>query len=334
MTHIAIIGAGSWGTALAQAMARGGRDVGLFARDPALARRLQRDRLNPAYLPGVVLGPSIRVADDLGDTLDGADVAILAVPTRGMAETAERCRDLLPPGCVVVSAAKGFERGTGETMTRMLARVLDGGAGARVAALSGPNIAVEIARGLLAATVVACADAEVRATVRDALSTDGLRVYGNADVVGVEVGGALKNVVAIGAGICDGLGAGDNGKAALITRGLAEMTRVGVAMGALPATFAGLTGLGDCMVTCMSPHSRNRRLGEAIGRGASLAEVEAGMFQVAEGVGAARTAVELGRRLGVETPLADAVEAVLFQGVPVAEAIAALMHRDARDELG
>lgn len=332
--RVAVIGAGSWGTALAQALALGGREVRLVARDPALAARISRDRVNPAYLPGIPLSTAIRAGDDMGAALEGADVAILAVPSLAMAATAERCRDLLPSGCSVVSAAKGFERETGATMTQLLARVLGDGGGERVAALSGPNIAGEIARGLLAATVVAAGTAAARASIRDALSTPALRVYSNADVVGVEVGGALKNVVAIAAGICDGLGAGDNGKAALVTRGLAEMTRLGVAMGASALTFAGLTGLGDCVVTCMSPHSRNRRLGEAIGRGASLAEVEAGMFQVAEGVGAARTAQELGRRLGVETPIADAVCAVLFEGVEVARAISALMQRDTREELG
>lgn len=332
--RIAVIGAGSWGTALAQALARGGKDVRLWARDPALVARIDSDRVNPAYLPGVALSSSIRVTRDMAEALDGAGVAILAVPTHGMAATAAMCASALASSCAVVSAAKGLDAATGRTMTEVLVDTLGGEVADRVAALTGPNIAMEIARGLLAATVVGCADASVRAHVRDALVTSRLRVYGNADVLGVQIGGALKNVVAIAAGICDGLGAGDNGKAAIMTRGIAEMTRVGIAVGASALTFAGLSGVGDCAVTCMSPLSRNRRLGEAIGRGASLEEARAGMFQVAEGVNAARATRELGRRLGVETPIADAVSAVLFDGVPVIDAIAELMHRDARDELG
>jgi glycerol-3-phosphate dehydrogenase (NAD(P)+) len=331
---LAVVGAGSWGTALSQALAISGKSVRLWARDATLAARIARDRVNPAYLPGIPLSRAIHVTDDIGAALDGADVAIVAVPTHGMAATAKLCAPYIGTECAVVSAAKGLEMSTGATMTELLERILGGGASPRLAALSGPNIAMEIARGLLAATVVGCADASVRAEVRDALSTPRLRVYGNVDVAGVQLGGALKNVVAIAAGICDGLGAGDNGKAAIMTRGIAEMTRVGVAAGASPLTFAGLTGLGDCAVTCMSPLSRNRRLGEAIGRGATLAEAAAGMFQVAEGVNAARATRELGRRLGVETPIADAVCAVLFDGVPVGAAVAELMHRDARDELG
>jgi glycerol-3-phosphate dehydrogenase (NAD(P)+) len=332
--RIAVIGAGAWGTALAQALARGGRDVCIWARDPTLAARLDRDRVNPAYLPGIPLSLSIRVAKIVEEAFDGAEVAILAVPTHGMATTASLCADAIGDDCAIVSAAKGLDAATGATMTQVLVGALGDRVSNRVAALSGPNIAMEIARGLLAATVVGCADAAVRSQVRDALLTSRLRAYGNADVRGVEFGGALKNVVAIAAGICDGLGAGDNGKAAVMTRGIAEMTRVGVAAGASPLTFAGLSGVGDCAVTCMSPLSRNRRLGEAIGRGASLEEARAGMFQVAEGVNAARATRDLGRRLGVETPIADAVSAVLFDGVPVIDAIAELMHRDARDELG
>ena len=331
---IAVVGAGAWGTALAQALALGGREVRLWARDPALAARIDRDRVNPAYLPGVPLSRAICVTRHVDEALDGVAVALLAVPTHGMAATASMCSGAIGDGCAVVSAAKGLDAATGRTMTELLVDALGDRRAAWVAALSGPNIAMEIARGLLAATVVGCEDATVRAQVRDALLTSRLRVYSNADVIGVQIGGALKNVVAIAAGICDGFGAGDNGKAAIMTRGIAEMTRVGIASGASPLTFAGLSGIGDCAVTCMSPLSRNRRLGEAIGRGASLEEARAGMFQVAEGVNAARATRDLGRRLGVETPIADAVSAVLFDGVPVIDAIAELMHRDARDELG
>jgi glycerol-3-phosphate dehydrogenase (NAD(P)+) len=329
---IAVVGAGAWGTALAQVLAAGGKPVSLWARDPALRRRLERERRNPAYLPGVPLDAAIRAGADLDESLRGAEVVILAVPTHGLRETAQHCMPHLPPGCAVVSAAKGFEAASQLRMSEVLAEVVGEG-GSRVAAMSGPNIAIEVARGLPAATVVASADASVAARVRDACTGARLRVYSNADLVGVEYGGALKNVVAIAAGICDGLGAGDNGKAALMTRGLAEMARLGVRAGAAPMTFAGLTGLGDLVVTCMSPHSRNRRLGEAIARGQTLAEVSAGMFQVAEGVNAARAAAVLAERMDVEMPIVREICSVLFDAKPIADALGDLMSRGARDEL-
>lgn len=330
---IGVLGAGSWGTALASVLAASGRAVTLWARDPALALRLRTERRNPAYLPGVPLSPDVRVAGSLDEALLGARIVVLAVPTHGMRATVERCRPLLEPGCAVVSAAKGFETGTGMTMTQVLVDVLGPSWANRVAALSGPNIAMEIARGLPAATVVASRSEATAAMVRDACTGERLRVYSTSDVVGVEYGGALKNVVAIAAGVCDGTGSGDNGKAALITRGLAEMARLGVRAGAQPLTFAGLTGLGDCMVTCFSPYSRNRRLGEAIGRGQTLREVEAGMFMVAEGVNAARVAQGLASEAGVEMPIVAEVCAVLFEEKPILAAFADLMRRGARDEL-
>ena len=200
-------------------------------------------------------------------------------------------------------------------------------------ALSGPTIAVELARGLPAAAVVAGLDAAAAETVRDLLTGSQLRVYSSPDLLGVEFGGAVKNVVAIAAGICDGLGVGDNGKAAIITRGLAEMARLGVAAGARPLTFAGLTGLGDCILTCASPHSRNRRLGEALARGRSLNEIVASTPMIAEGVNATRAAVRLAARHGVEMPIATEVHAVLFEGKPIGEAVSDLMRRGAADEL-
>ena len=330
---IAVVGAGAWGTALAQVLATGGRPVSLWARDPALGRRIERERRNPAYLPGIPLHRGIRAGADLGESVDGAEVVILAVPTHGLRELAARCAPRLAPGCALVSAAKGFEADTQLRMSEVLAAVVGEGSGLGVAAISGPNIAIEVARGLPAATVVAAADAAVAARVRDACTGTRLRVYSTSDLVGVEYGGALKNVVAIAAGICDGVGAGDNGKAALITRGIAEMARLGVRAGAVPMTFAGLTGLGDLVVTCMSPHSRNRRLGEAIARGQSLAEVSAGMFQVAEGVNAARAAAVLAARMGVEMPIVAEICAVLFDAKPIPEALGDLMSRGARSEL-
>lgn len=330
---IAVIGAGAWGTGLAQVLARAGKPVRLWARDPGLAARVARERRNPAYLPGISLSADIEVTAELDRALVGASLVILAVPTHGMRVTVERCRPLLSKSASVVSAAKGFELDTGLTMTEVVVQVLGEPARPRVAAISGPNIAPEIARGLPAATVVACPSPHTGALVRDMCNGTTLRFYSSEDIVGVEYGGALKNVVAIAAGICDGVGVGDNGKAALITRGIAEMARLGVRAGASPLTFAGLTGLGDCVVTCTSAQSRNRQLGDAIGKGKSLADVEAGMFQVAEGVNAARAARVLAERCGVEMPIVSQVCEVLFEGKSIATALGDLMRRGARDEL-
>ena len=330
---IAVVGAGSWGTALAQVFAAAERPVSLWARDPALAQAIASTRHNPRYLTDVRLHDGVAVTDSLADVLRGAELALLAVPTVGLRDIASACAPLLPPGCPVVSAAKGFEGSSARRMSEVLVEVLGVGAASRVAVMSGPNIAPEIAGGLPAATVVASPSVDTAAHVRDLLTGPQLRVYSNDDLVGVEYGGALKNVVAIAAGIADGVGAGDNGKAALITRGLAEMARLGVRAGARPLTFAGLTGLGDCVVTCMSPLSRNRRLGEAIGRGMTLEEAEARTHMVAEGVTTARVAARLAVQHGVEMPIVTEVCAVLFDRKPIGDALADLMSRGARDEL-
>jgi glycerol-3-phosphate dehydrogenase (NAD(P)+) len=330
---IAVIGAGQWGTALSQAFAVAGHDVALWARNPELAATLASTRVNEAYLPELILDDAVQVSGELAEVLDGATTAILAVPTGGLRAVAHSCLPLLDEKCAVVSAAKGFEGDTSRRMSEVLTEVLGPGAESRVAVMSGPNIAPEIARGLPAATVVASADPDTAARVRDELTGPQLRVYSNDDMIGVEHGGALKNVVAIAAGIADGVGAGDNGKAALITRGIAEMARLGVRAGARPLTFAGLTGLGDCVVTCMSPLSRNRRLGEAIGRGLSLKEAQSRTHMIAEGVTTARVAAGLALRLDVEMPIVTEVCAVLFDDKPIAEALADLMRRGARDEL-
>jgi glycerol-3-phosphate dehydrogenase (NAD(P)+) len=303
----------------------------LWARNPEVAAALATTRRNPNYLPGMTLHPAVEVTADLDCAIAGHDLVLLAVPTHGMRAIAGRIGPSLAGGCPVVSAAKGFERSTGLTMTNVLGEVL--GADAPVAAMSGPNIASEIAAGMPAATVIASADPELAAVVRDACSGPKLRVYSSTDPIGVEYGGALKNVIAIAAGIGDGIGAGDNGKAALMTRGLAEMARLGQAAGADPRTFTGLTGVGDCIVTCMSPHSRNRRLGELIGRGVDLVAAQSETMMIAEGVNAARAAAELGRDAGVEMPVVDQVCAILFDGKPVRTALGELMSRGARAEI-
>ena len=331
--RIAVVGAGSWGTALAHTLAgAAGHEVSLWARHPALAAAIAETRHNPAYLTEIELPVSIRVDDDLGRVLKGAAIAILAVPTHGMRNIATLAQPYLSDTTVVVSAAKGFEELSGHTMTAVLSEVLGSWARQRIVALSGPNIAVEIARGLPAATVVAGED-EAVTFVRDQCTSATLRFYSTADCTGVEYAGALKNVVAIAAGACDGMRAGDNGKAAIITRGIAEMARLGISAGAHVTTFAGLAGLGDCVVTCMSPHSRNRQLGEAIARGESLEQALARINMVVEGVGATKVAVRMARTTGVDMPITQQVHAALFEGKPVVAALAALMSRDPAEEV-
>jgi glycerol-3-phosphate dehydrogenase (NAD(P)+) len=329
--RVAVVGAGSWGTALAQSLSTAGCEVHLWARDPALAGTIRSSRRHPWALPGIELNAAVRVDEGLADALVGAEVAILAVPSHGMRDTAIAAAGALGDA-IVVSAAKGFELRTGLTMTAVLAEVLSG-RGAPIAALSGPNIAIEVARGLPAATVVATLDRDAAGVVRDGCNGGPLRFYSSDDVIGVEYAGALKNVVAIAAGVCDGIGAGDNGKAAVITRGLTEIARLGVRAGAHVMTFAGLAGLGDCIVTCTSPHSRNRGLGEAIGRGAPPHEAIAASQMVVEGVNATKAALLLAERHGVDMPITREINDILFAGKSVSAALSDLMTRGAGDEL-
>ncbi len=329
--RVAVVGAGSWGTALAQSLNSAGCEVRLWARDPEVAGGLRSTRRHPWALPGIELGADIEIDESLEVALDGATVAILAVPSHGMRDIATAAAPSLGDS-IVVSAAKGFELETGLTMTAVLGEVL-GGTSAAVAALSGPNIAIEVARGLPAATVVASLDARAAETVRDGCNGGPLRFYSSDDLVGVEYAGALKNVVAIAAGVCDGIGAGDNGKAAVITRGLAEIARLGVRAGAHGLTFAGLAGLGDCIVTCTSPHSRNRGLGESIGRGTAPAEAIAASHMVVEGVNATKTALLLAQRHEVDMPITREIHDILFAGKSVSAALSDLMTRGAGDEL-
>ena len=330
--RVAVVGAGSWGMALAQALAQTPCEVSLWARDAATASALRDTRRHPWALPGVDLDAQVGVGADLRGCVHAADAVILAVPSHGMRDIAGCLRGNLRHGAVVVSAAKGFELGTGMRMTEVIGEALEGDV-VGVAALSGPNIAIEVARGLPTATVVAAAQPDCAEQVRDGCNGGPLRFYSSDDAVGVEFAGALKNVIAIAAGVCDGIGAGDNGKAAIITRGLAEIARLGIRAGAHGLTFAGLAGLGDCVVTCMSPHSRNRSLGEQVGRGADPAHAIAATKMVVEGVNATRSALFLADRHGVEMPIAQEIHAILFERKSVAAALTDLMNRGAGDEL-
>ncbi len=326
---VAVVGGGSWGTTLAIVAARAGPEVSLFVRDPALAAALAATRRHPARSSLAVLPATVSPTADLAVSCTGAAVIVLAVPSQVLREAARRVAPLAG-GAVVVSAAKGLERGSLKRLSEVVREEVPSAAD-RICALSGPNLAGEIAAGKPAASVVAGPPAAA-ARVRDRLMGAQFRCYTNEDVVGVEIGGALKNVVAIGAGIGDGLGAGENAKAAFVTRGIAEIARLGIALGAEPLTFAGLAGIGDLVATCASPLSRNRRLGQALAEGRGLAEIEAALGEVAEGVATTEAARELGRQTGVELPITEQVYAVLFEGKPPLAAIADLMRREAKDE--
>ena len=329
--QVAVIGSGSWGTTLALVAARASRDVTLHVRDSAAATVIAQTRRNARRLPDVVLPETVRITADLAEACRGAVVVLLVVPSQTMRENARAIAPLVEDA-IVVSAAKGLERGSLRRMTEVIREELGRKTAAPVCALSGPNLALEVAAGKPATTVVA-GPAVAAERVRDLLMSPQFRCYTNEDVIGVEMAGALKNVIAIGAGIADGLDAGDNDKAAFITRGIAEIARLGIAAGAYPLTFAGLAGLGDLVATCASPLSRNRHVGSELAKGRSLAEIQAGLTQVAEGIFTTEAASELGRRSGIELPITEQMRAVLFEGKAPLAAIADLMRREAKHEL-
>lgn len=327
---IGVIGAGAWGTTLAVRLADHGHAVTLWAYSRPAAALLGADRENRRYLPGVPIAPTVTITAD--DAKLGAPhgTYLLAVPSAHLRGTLLRLASWLPRSAPVLSAVKGIESGTHLRMSEVIAEVLPGHA---VAVLSGPNLAREIAAGKPAGAVVASRDGRLAADLAGLLGSDRFRVYTNADVVGVELGGALKNVVALAAGMVDGLAFGDSAKAGIITRGLAEMTRLGVAAGANPLTFGGLAGVGDLIGTCMSPLSRNRRAGELLASGLSWSEVTPRLDGVAEGAFTVRGALELADRLGVEMPIAEQVDAVVHGARPPLKAVAELMGRELKDEL-
>ena len=326
---VAIVGAGSWGTALAAHLGRRSVPVRLWARDAGLAAAIERTRENSRYLPGVALPKSVSATADMAAALGDARLVIVAIPSRFLGAVLDVAAPAVPAAAVIVSATKGIEGRRCLRMSELLAERLPRRS---IAVLSGPSFAREVAAGKPAALVVAAADERVAVGVRRDLVAPEFRLYTNRDVVGVEVGGALKNVVAIATGLSDSLELGENARAALITRGLAEIVRLGVAMGGSARTFAGLAGLGDLVLTCTGTQSRNRALGLAVGRGRSLRDVEASTRTVAEGVETVSSALALARRLSVSMPICEAVAAVLFDGRPVSEALAALLAREPRPE--
>ncbi|HEX6312176.1 MAG TPA: NAD(P)H-dependent glycerol-3-phosphate dehydrogenase [Acidimicrobiia bacterium] len=332
MTRVAVIGAGSWGTAVA-GIAAGNTDTVLWARRPELAAAMRDQHENPEYLPGLPLPVSLQFTADLEQACADADVVVLGVPSHGMRAVLTAAAPFIAPGAPVVSLAKGVEQGTLRRMTEVVDEVLTGHDRSKVGVLTGPNLAREIAAGQPAASVVALRDAEAATDVQHLFMTSTFRVYTNPDVVGCELAGALKNVMAIAAGIAAGLGYGDNTKAALLTRGLAELTRLGVALGGEPLTFSGLAGMGDLVATCTSTQSRNRTVGFELGKGRRIDDIVAEMNMVAEGVKSTAAVLELAGRAGVEMPIAEQVGAVLYEGKRADELVPALMMREAKAEL-
>jgi len=332
VTRVAVIGAGSWGTAVAAIVSQNAPTT-LWARREQLAAGIDTEHRNPDYLPGIELPAELRATADVAVACEGADVVVFAVPSHGLRAVLAEARPHVAPGAAIVSLVKGIEQGTLRRMTEVIAEVLVDHDRDHIGVLTGPNLAREVASGQPTASVVAIADATVADALQRVFFAPTLRVYTNPDVVGCEMAGALKNVLAIGAGIADGLGYGDNTKAALITRGLAELARLGVALGGEPLTFAGLAGMGDLIATCASPQSRNRHVGVEIGRGRALDDVVSEMNMVAEGVKTTTAVLELAEQLGVEMPLAAFVGRVLYDGARPAELIPELMMRKAKPEL-
>lgn len=332
MARTAVLGAGSWGTTLGLVLHDNGHDVALWEFDPEQVEAIRRDGENRKFLPGVSVPPDVAITGDLEAALEGRDAVVFAVPSHAVREVARAAAPSIPRERLVVNVAKGIENETLARMSEVLSEELGRPLARLTASLVGPSHAEEVSKRLPTTIVAAALEEETAVAARDLFMTDYLRVYTNTDLVGVELGVSLKNVIAIAAGICDGLGYGDNTKGALITRGLAEITRLGVAMGGSPSTFAGLSGMGDLITTCISRHSRNRYVGEQIASGRTLKQVLESMVMVAEGVRTTRSAVALGERHGVEMPITEQMHRVLFEDRGPREAIAELMVRDPKPE--
>ena len=341
MTKVAVVGAGAWGTALAIMSAKLGHETVLVARNSETANSLRAHRQNQQYLPGAFLPDGLAVESDDTDAISAAECVVLAVPSVHMRATVEQHAAHLSTANLIVSATKGLEIETGKRMSEVIRCVLDAHNNAddatahspSICSLSGPNFATEITRGLPAFATAASEDIEAAESVQKTLSGRNYRIYASDDIIGVELGGTLKNVIAIGAGFIDAADLGTNAKAAYVTRGLHEMTRLGVAMGAQATTFAGLSGVGDALATCSSPLSRNYRLGAMLATGKSLDQALQELGQVAEGVPTTRATVRLARRMNVEMPITQAAYKVLFEGVSPVDAVRALMERELQHEV-
>jgi glycerol-3-phosphate dehydrogenase (NAD(P)+) len=329
---VAVLGAGSWGTAYSKVLVDAGNEVTLWARRSQIAECIEREHANPDYLPGIALPTALRATHDAAAALAGADMVAFAVPSQSLRANLADWAPLLPPDATLISLMKGVELGTTKRMSEVIAEVAHAEPD-RIAVVSGPNLALEIAQEQPTATVVACVDEQRALAVQQASWVPYFRPYTNTDVVGCELGGAVKNVIALACGIAQGMGFGDNTVASLITRGLAETGRLGASLGADPMTFAGLAGLGDLVATCASPLSRNRTFGERLGRGDTLEQAQAAAHgQVAEGVMSCRSVLDLAHRKVVEVPITAAVEAVCFRSLSPRTVGELLMSRRTKSE--
>jgi glycerol-3-phosphate dehydrogenase (NAD(P)+) len=332
MRH-AVLGGGSWGTAFAMVLADAGADVGIWTRQADVVTGINVNNVNAKYHPTVFLPPQVWADVDPRRVLAGADVVVLALPAQTLRANLAAVLEFLPPAAYYVSLIKGIETGSALRMSEVIAEST-GATPDRIAVVSGPNLAQEIARRQPAATTVACTDANAAQLLQDEFSTPYFRPYWTDDVVGTEIGGAVKNVIALANGMAVGLGFGENSQAALITRGLAEMTRLGIALGADPLTFQGLAGVGDLVATCTSPLSRNRTFGQNLGRGLSVAEAEALARQTCEGVKSCTSILDLARRNGVDVPITEQIVQVVHHGMKPEQLLANFMARSPKAELG
>ncbi len=330
--NIGVVGAGSWGTTLADLLAKQGYPVTLWAYEQDLVERMRLNRENDLYLPGIALAPNLEFTADLPEVAAGKDLLLLVPPSQVMRRVVTGAGPHIGPQTILVSASKGIENDTLLPMAEVLAEVLGESVKNRLAFLSGPSFAREVAAGMPTAVAVASQNREVAQRVQEIFSTDYFRVYRNEDVIGVELGGALKNVIALAAGVSDGLGFGYNTRAALITRGLAEITRLGVALGAKSVTFSGLAGMGDLVLTCTGDLSRNRTVGMELGRGKTLDEILAGMNMVAEGVKTTLSTYQLAQKIGVEVPITEQMYLILYQDKNARQAVTDLMQRELKAE--
>lgn len=330
---IAVIGAGSWGTAIASTLVKKGHETILWAREPDVVQGINTDHRNPVFLSDVVVPAALAATGDVVEALQGAEVAVFVVPSHAMRTVVRTARPALEGAITLLSLTKGIEEASLMRMSEVIKSEVGPSAVGRLAVLSGPNHAEEVIREIPSATVVAADDPVVARMLQEAFMTPFFRVYTNTDTIGVELAGATKNIVAIAAGMSDGLGFGDNTKASLMTRGLAEITRLGVVMGASPLTFSGLAGVGDLVVTCFSRLSRNRSVGECIAKGRSLAQISRETRMVAEGVHTTRAVHELAPKVGVDMPITDLVYAVLYEGKSAGDCVQALMTRAATEEV-
>jgi glycerol-3-phosphate dehydrogenase (NAD(P)+) len=329
MTRVAVLGAGSWGTTLANLLAEKGEQVRIWAFEGEVVEAINQRHENPLFLPGIRLAPGLRACTDTREAIADASVIVSAAPSHAVRRVIERIRGTVTPGTLVVSATKGIETDTLAFMSAIIAECLPE---TRVAALSGPSFALEVCQGQPTLVVAAARTDAIAQDAQRVFATSRFRVYSHDDVVGVELAGALKNVIAIAAGILDGLGMGHNPRAALLTRGLAEITRLGIVLGASPLTFAGLAGMGDLILTATGDLSRNRALGVALAQGQSLEQYRAAHRSVAEGANTSKAGAALGARMGVELPIIEKVGDVLFNGKPARDGVAELMARELKSE--